>query len=351
MKAILHAANIETETGLQDLQDALVAFEERMKHLNEKKAKVLQGRLDQAIVSSHAEHLKKCDEIKAALADQLPFALEDSAFSKLSTNIQALEEIIRAKSDESVRLKRETELLERERPEEKHGEAVVQAAIADQNRKLCERYAFPDPNERLAHSAILKSKLADLARKKERRAEMRVKAEALGANRDRTATLKEDLSFAKTQMHHLKHRFEIDGIVLDYMGKARDKALDDLLSAIPLEVASTLSKVTGGKYTRVLGAGFDLKPWSDQKDGVLEAGEMSAGTLDQFYLALRLEALRASFPNELPPFILDDVLVSSDVQRRSALIAVVGEYSPKGQVIYLTCHDWPELARFHQLII
>ncbi|MGA7914603.1 MAG: hypothetical protein WCA00_05155, partial [Candidatus Acidiferrales bacterium] len=224
-----------------------------------------------------------------------------------------------------------------------------QAAIADQNRKSYERYTFSGPNERLAYSAHLQSKRVDLAKKKEHRAEFKVKAESFGANRDRTATLKESLAHTKAQLHRLKHQFEIDSMVLDYMGKARDKALADLLAAIPAQVAVTLDKITDGKYTRVSGAGFDLQPWSDQKDGSLELHEMSAGTLDQFYLALRLEALRVTFPKDLPPFILDDVLVSSDPKRRSALIDSVGKYTPPGQVLYLTCHDWPELSRFHQI--
>ena len=133
------------------------------------------------------------------------------------------------------------------------------------------------------------------------------------------------------------------------MGKARDKSLADLLAAIPMQVASTLDKITAGKYTRVTGAGFDLRAWSVQTDGSLEVNEMSTETLDQFYLALRLEALRVKFPEDLPPFILDDVLVSSDPKRRSALLNVIEGYAPQGQVLYLTCQDWRELTKFAQL--
>ncbi len=76
---------------------------------------------------------------------------------------------------------------------------------------------------------------------------------------------------------------------------------------------------------------------------------MSGGTSDQFYLSLRLEALRAVFPDELPPFILDDALVSADPQRRAAILSILEEYSAKGQVIFLTCQEWPELAKYQCL--
>jgi uncharacterized protein YhaN len=104
--------------------------------------------------------------------------------------------------------------------------------------------------------------------------------------------------------------------------------------------------LTAGKYDRVEGTGFNLQPWSKDKNGILEIAEMSRGTLDQFYLSLRLEALRATFPKDLPPFILDDALVFSDPKRRLVLLDVLREYSESGQVIYLTCQDWPELRKF-----
>lgn len=349
--AILHAAGQETEEGFQKLDDDLLAFHTQIKELEAKRANVLQGRLEHDIISSHAEQHKKRDEINATLTELSSSALDESTLAKLSLDIQNIQEVLKGKSDETIRLKRELELLESERPGEKHDECLVQASIADQNRKSYERYTFPGPSERLAHLSQSQSKRADLAKKKDRRAELKVRAESFGANRDRTATLRESLADGRMRLNRLKHRFEIDTVVLDYMSKAREKALADLLAAIPGQVAVTLDRITDGKYTRVTGAGFDLQAWSDQKDGSLEIDEMSSGTLDQFYLALRLEALRVTFPKDLPPFILDDVLVSSDSKRRSALLKVIGEYAPQGQVLYLTCQDWPELAKFPQLSI
>ena len=349
--AILRVAGQETELGLQKLQDDLLAFQEQVSVLEGTRAKVLRGRLEQDMLSAYAEEQRKREQINLSRVELLPSALDDSALAKVFLDIQQFGELVKGRSDETIRLKREWELLEAERPEDKHAECVVQAAIADQNRKSYERYTFPNPNDRLAYSSHAQSKRADLANKKERRAELKVKAESFGANRDRIATLRESLAHAKTQLDRLKHQFEIDRTVLDYMGKARDKALANLLAAIPTQVAATLGRITDGKYTRVAGAGFDLQPWSEQKEGALESHEISTGTLDQFYLTLRLEALRVTFPKDLPPFILDDVLVSSDPKRRSTLIKVVEEYAPLGQVLYLTCHDWPELAKFHKLLL
>ncbi|HWO38281.1 MAG TPA: hypothetical protein VNO32_56630 [Candidatus Acidoferrum sp.] len=66
-------------------------------------------------------------------------ALEETALARLALDIQNIQDLLKGKSDETIRLKRELELLEGERPGARHDECLVQASIADQNRKLNER--------------------------------------------------------------------------------------------------------------------------------------------------------------------------------------------------------------------
>jgi uncharacterized protein YhaN len=173
-----------------------------------------------------------------------------------------------------------------------------------------------------------------------------LKSEAAGACQSRIADLKETIASQERQLQRLQQRFQTDSGVLDFLQKARDKAFADLLAAIPSGVGELFGRITAGKYARVEGAGFTLQPWSDAKEGTLGLAEMSGGTSDQSYLPLRLEALRAIFPDELPPFILDDALVSADPQRRATILSILGGHSAKGQVIFLTCQEWPELEEF-----
>lgn len=66
--------------------------------------------------------------------------------------------------------------------------------------------------------------------------------------------------------------------------------------------------------------------------------ELSLGTMEQLYLALRL-----AFTVELSdlvavPILLDDVLINADDQRAAEMIALVGHVSQKAQVIFTTAH-------------
>lgn len=72
----------------------------------------------------------------------------------------------------------------------------------------------------------------------------------------------------------------------------------------------------------------------------LSAGQMSSGTRDQLYLALRLASLEWRLEASEPmPFIVDDILINFDDERSRATLQVLGELSRKNQVILFTHHS------------
>lgn len=75
--------------------------------------------------------------------------------------------------------------------------------------------------------------------------------------------------------------------------------------------------------------------------------QMSDGSRDQLYLALRLGALDGYLQrNEPLPFIVDDVLVHFDDARSAAALSVLAELSRRTQVVFFTHHEHlTELAR------
>lgn len=79
----------------------------------------------------------------------------------------------------------------------------------------------------------------------------------------------------------------------------------------------------------------------------LTIDDMSEGTRDQLYLALRLASLEEHFKNrETLPFIVDDILLNFDDQRATAALSVLGEFSRTTQVVFFTHHQHlVEIAR------
>ena len=85
----------------------------------------------------------------------------------------------------------------------------------------------------------------------------------------------------------------------------------------------------------------------DQNKQTVHVENMSDGTCDQMYLAIRLALLESSIHNRNSlPFIVDDILIMFDDARAVAALKVLATLSQKTQVIFFTHHEHLlELAR------
>jgi DNA repair exonuclease SbcCD ATPase subunit len=349
MTTLISRTKRETAAGLQALEDEYSRYANSVAQIQESKAGTLKERHESAVYAGHRAKMETIAELTEELESLRPFALSDQEVIEIENEITDLEVTLGKKRDQLSRLQKEREMLLAEGLDEKFNKAVTQAAVADRTKKENLSYAFANPGERIDFGRAMKGRKDKLERLRNSRAELKVKSDSVGQNQERISELKENIADRERRIARLEHRLEIDNAVLNLLQEARNKALADLLGAIPAKVGSLLQHITADRYHRVEGDGFNLQVWSDEKGDKLEQDEMSSGSLDQFYLALRLEAIRSIFADDLPPLILDDPLVSCDPGRRGRIIEILDEHANSGQVIYLTCHDWPELERFPYL--
>jgi DNA repair exonuclease SbcCD ATPase subunit len=346
IEVLLEKASQQDAAGLKALEGQYQEYAKLVAEIQDQKARVLNGRHEADVRTRHEAEKENIRTLATELESLAVWALSGSQFLQLVNEISGLEGALKKKSDHLSGLQKEKELLEAERLDDKYARVVTQAAVADQNMKDFGSCAFKTPGERIDFGHQMKALKDELEKLRNTRAVLKVKSDSAGVNQDRICEVREAIAEEERRIERLKHRLEIDSTVLQYLQEARTKALADLLAAIPAGVGDLLNRITAGRYQRVDGNGFDLQVWSAEKGEKLEQDEMSGGSLDQFYLALRLEAIRSIFADDLPPLILDDPLVSCDPIRRSRIIEILDEHANSGQVIYLTCHDWPELDKF-----
>lgn len=104
-------------------------------------------------------------------------------------------------------------------------------------------------------------------------------------------------------------------------------------------------RMTGGRYRGLrleegeTGAIRAIRAGASDLDAGLGWSELSTGTREQLYLALRLAwiDLRAEASEPLP-LVLDDVLVNFDEARTRATLGALAEVARRSQVLFLTCH-------------
>ncbi|PQO38455.1 AAA family ATPase [Blastopirellula marina] len=116
-------------------------------------------------------------------------------------------------------------------------------------------------------------------------------------------------------------------------------------------ISELLERMTEGRYVQVE---HDL----EQEGGLVLIGpgdvrkkpaELSTGTREQLYLAIRLAYIRHYCQGAEPlPVLMDDILVNFDDDRQMATLNVLAEFDTEIQIILLTCHQ-PLVAKVQSL--
>lgn len=109
----------------------------------------------------------------------------------------------------------------------------------------------------------------------------------------------------------------------------------DFGPALNQEVSRMIWELTGGKYERVI-VDNELNLKVDTDGRFVECSQLSTGTREQLYLALRLAMVKLLFPAGDVPVIFDDSFVFYDDRRLARTLAWIGSQG-FAQVILFTC--------------
>lgn len=135
---------------------------------------------------------------------------------------------------------------------------------------------------------------------------------------------------------------EIQAITLSIQTlKELSSTIHDTFGARLNEVVSELiAKISNNEYQEVtVDENLNIKVL--QKTRYVSIDNLSAGTMDQMYLALRLAVAALLFPDVKLPIILDDAFALYDDTRTKESLLMLEDQS-KHQIILLTCHTREE---------
>lgn len=131
-------------------------------------------------------------------------------------------------------------------------------------------------------------------------------------------------------VHYLAQVLAVDVVKRAFVGKE-----DSLAQQVFEQAGAYLAQLTEGAYQRILLNDGSINVF-DSAGQLFRAIELSSGTRDLLFLAIRL-ALSTSVHREEPlPLLIDDALVHLDHQRRQAALVLLQELATEQQVLFWT---------------
>jgi uncharacterized protein YhaN len=161
----------------------------------------------------------------------------------------------------------------------------------------------------------------------------------------------DEMTRARQQLEGVRARaavaadsYLVDAVAVHLLDRARERFEADRQPEVVRTAARVFSAMTDGQYVDVRMPLDGSEIVVVGKNGVAKtATELSRGTAEQLYLALRVGLIGSL--GELGrwlPVLMDDVIVNFDDDRRIWAATAVREIAASRQVLFFTCH--PEIA-------
>lgn len=142
----------------------------------------------------------------------------------------------------------------------------------------------------------------------------------------------------KEQLNELQEKNNNILVTKELIEKAYEKMKNNVTPKFTQNLSNIACNISNGKYKKVI--------FNEEKGLIVEtengeyisANRLSAGTIDELYLSLRLSMLD-EISNEKMPIILDEAFAFFDDERLKNCLIFLAEKSKEHQIIILTCSN------------
>lgn len=161
-------------------------------------------------------------------------------------------------------------------------------------------------------------------------------------------TLKQDdeersrINGLKADLHATAHELCVTALAHKLLAEAHKRFAQTKASALVAETNAIFLRMTKGAFNRVNFplADTDRLTVIDKNNNVLSPDMLSAGTMRQLYLAVRLAIIKTYDTEKTSlPIVLDEILSSFDEERRLAAIHEINELAKDHQIFYFSARD------------
>jgi len=161
------------------------------------------------------------------------------------------------------------------------------------------------------------------------------------ATDERLSQLHEQKQARIEEIRHAARHWAALTLARRMFDEARKRYEEQRQPAVVRRASIHFHRLTGGRYREVRMPldGSDLHVLADGDVPPKTVGQLSRGTAEQLYLALRFGFIEEFTGHRSPlPIVMDDILVNFDPWRATAAIESLVQLSERFQILYFTCH-------------
>ena len=160
---------------------------------------------------------------------------------------------------------------------------------------------------------------------------------------DQASIAQEEREVQRTQANELAEEWSTLMLAQWLLERARRKYENERQPAVIQSASVWFAKMTSGRYAHIVPPADGTSGFSvvDRRERPKTPSQLSRGTQDQLYLALRFGLLQSlGHPGEQLPVIVDEALVNCDPDRAKVVASAFAELARTNQVLVMTCHPW-----------
>ena len=173
-----------------------------------------------------------------------------------------------------------------------------------------------------------------ISRQQKAQWELEKKLDHLAHCKDQTESLKQVLA----ENDHIREEITAIDLALETMTELSGTIRDSFGLYLNKTASDLISGITGGIYDS-MSVDENLNVFMNTRTRLVPVEQVSSGTMDQIYLALRLAAAKLIQPEgDYMPLIFDDSFVLYDEDRLHTALKWLKKAYP-GQIIIFTCHQ------------
>lgn len=140
----------------------------------------------------------------------------------------------------------------------------------------------------------------------------------------------------KEQKEQLEQLNKSMNLAKEILGKCYEKMKSTVTPRFTQNLSQTVAKITNGKYTHVRFNDEQGLLVETETGNYLPASRLSAGTIDQLYLSLRL-SIAKELSEEPMPILLDEAFAYFDEERLTNCLRFLAQSYPNTQIFIFTC--------------